>query len=301
MEVLTARLGGTGPIEDLTAGGYHYWGREKKGSVKTVERSPTYVLLHGLALTPAIFQGWFWQTKDCRTIAPLLDPSDVADPQRPMDSHAKTLSRILEGLQSEKRGDVVIVGFSVGADILLTKSFAPPDCVKGVVLLDPNVSARDCFFSTVLAEAGMKDPKGRLPARRLLLKMLGELGDDLDSPGDFEAKMWYFSEVLQQLRTPFISSGLSMDELTLRLAKYAKAVIREAKVPFPERIARLITKVGKDTRITLVASKDGKGYAGIKGRLPSRVIQIPEKKRGHFDLIGYKALLDYISGKVAQT
>lgn len=291
---LTARIGGTGPVDRLEIGGVEFWGRQQGPSDKTVAGTPTYVLLHGLALTPAIFQDWFWQTPHFHTVAPYLEISEASAYRSP-DDHARMVSRLLRALASVGRTNVVLIGFSVGADIVLSPAFDGASHASTIMLMDPNFTPSDCFFSAVLAEAGAADPKRRPPERRLLVKMLGELGDDLGNPGDFEAKMWYFSEVLHQLRLPSAATGVPVDAFTL--ATYSRDIIREAGLEFHKRMERLLANTESGCRVVVVASRDGqRGFMEVRDAMPPQVIATCDVTRGHFDLLGYDTMNSYLPG-----
>jgi hypothetical protein len=67
---------------------------------------------------------------------------------------------------------------------------------------------------------------------------------------------------------------------------------------FTGRIGGLMKRTGKDVRVTLVASKDARGFtAEMERNLPPRVTPVRDVNRGHFDILEYDAVWEYISGR----
>jgi pimeloyl-ACP methyl ester carboxylesterase len=148
------------------------------------DSSTVTIFLHGLGLDARDYQDYL-ESHDQHGIALTLlgfDP-DSTDKIAPVDlkQHVRVVSDFIRRVDEKySHKDLILVGFSLGADMILRlaeywqrhREFALK--LKATLLLDPNVNQSTMTISRLFAEADPKDP---LPA----FKQLIDLARDTDS------------------------------------------------------------------------------------------------------------------------
>ncbi|GAA0462525.1 hypothetical protein Ade02nite_29070 [Paractinoplanes deccanensis] len=131
------------------------------------------ILLHGLGLDASDFRTYLAETKYHAVALTLygfnVDEKDDEDYSPiSLKSHARLFALALKELQTKHPGKrLSLVGFSVGADIILMLSDLAGDVLLGldfhrVLLLDPNVNAKTTTISTRMAGMNREQPLEQL-------------------------------------------------------------------------------------------------------------------------------------------
>lgn len=141
----------------------------------------TALLLHGGGCG-----GWMWSPlaanldPELRLLMPDLPGHDRSGPA-PYRSHEETLNLLVALIEAEASGPVVVIGFSLGAQLAVLLASRRPDLVRDVVVISAQAEPSP-LPSLVLATLGLAAPLARnerfarLQARELFIP--DELTDD---------------------------------------------------------------------------------------------------------------------------
>ncbi|WP_328472970.1 alpha/beta fold hydrolase [Actinoplanes sp. NBC_00393] len=157
----TLRMLGTG--EHTPGHGVLHYLEAKRESDELV------VLVHGLGLDATDFRAYLAETQYNAVALTLygFNPDDKDDEEYSpisLESHAQLFARAIRHLQAQHPGKrISLVGFSVGADIILMLSKLAGDVLRDlqihrVLLLDPNINRDTMVISKRIADVDVDQP-----------------------------------------------------------------------------------------------------------------------------------------------
>jgi pimeloyl-ACP methyl ester carboxylesterase len=175
------------------------------------EKGVLVIYLHGLGLDGDDFKEQLLHSK-YYGIAPTMfgfhkNLTNFGD-SVPIEVHAEVLKLFIDSLIGNKKpSNIILVGFSIGADMILRMlKDNMLSSISGVLLLDPNIDSSTCFLSNELSNIPINDHKGVIGSavkiagdeseiedwlniHKYLVKVLGKYKNNLDSIKIFSSQV----------------------------------------------------------------------------------------------------------------
>lgn len=207
------------------------------------------IFLHGLGLDASDYVEYLCRHSERHSVAVTLShvdtPADVATRPLGLQVQVELLSELINRLRRDSPNKkIIIVGFSLGADLILRLCEYWHDHadksteLSGVILLDPNVNRSTMTISSVFAKA---NPNGPVPALKQLVAML---------PDDDSALI---ANILSYLGKVARKDFAHIRQLSLDAVEYWQESGYEQ---FSERLSR-VAKFSNDVRVVMSAPYEG--------------------------------------------
>ncbi|MEU0480049.1 alpha/beta fold hydrolase [Streptosporangium sp. NPDC006013] len=240
------------------------------------------VFLHGLGLDSNDYSDYLAEQKDEHGLAITLPGFSRTEknsaPPIPLSTHVEVVSDfITEVAEKNPQKDLVLVGFSLGADMILLLAEHWKNCgsraprLAGALLLDPNVNQSTMSISKLFARS---DPANPLPA----FKELINLAQDRDL---FQALCVYLAKIARK-------DFFQLWQLSRDMIEYWKP---DGYSQIGERLAT-VAEIFQNVRVVLSAAYEthlpAVQESALRHNAPTVSFRLT--KLDHFDLISSQVL-----------